>query len=63
MANFAKYMQLKNIVDALPDGEEKEHVNWKCGQLLHLLQGKEVAKKAWRKYLSLIHISEPTRPY
>ena len=52
MANFAKYMQLKNAVDALPDGEDKEHIKWKCGQLLHMIQGKEVAKGAWRKYIA-----------
>jgi hypothetical protein len=51
MANFHKYLELNKAVQALPDGEQKERLKWSCGQLLHLIQGKEVAKRAWRKYL------------
>lgn len=51
MANFKKYFELNKEVEALPDGIEKEHLKWSCGQLLHMIQGKEVAKRAWRKYL------------
>ena len=52
MSNFIKYLELSKAVEALPDGAEKEHIKWKCGQLLHLIQGEDVARKAWKKYYS-----------
>lgn len=48
---FDRYHEANEIVEALPDGENKEHLRDSAKQLLHLEQGRKVAVQAHAKYI------------
>lgn len=49
---FARYHEAQDIVEGLPDGENKEYLRKLKTQLLHLVQGRKVAVDSHRRYIN-----------